>query len=159
MIEVRVFNVQLKRTSIFPAVCWDLRQDSVWLEPSYNSLTEARTQAHKHTHTSTQERWDRWGKIFSSLELPSGLASHFPVSHISFSEFKSPILCCFQQYGLIVVGSGVESRLGLVGLILDKNLKVFYVSHKLPPRRLIVLHLHLDFKVGLLDCLHLWLLS
>ena len=138
MIEVRVFNVQLKRTSIFPAVlCWDLCQDSVWLEPSYNSLTEARTQTHKRIRTRTLPHKNGEtgeAKYLPALNLPFGLASHFPVSHISFSEFKSPILCCFQQYGLIVVGSGVESRLGLVGLILDKNLKVFYVSYKLPPR-------------------------
>ena len=40
----------------------------------------------------------------------------------------------FVTVRIYVLGHTLESRLGLFGLILDKNLKVFYVSHKLRPK-------------------------
>ena len=40
----------------------------------------------------------------------------------------------FVTVRIYVLGHTLESRLGLFGLILDKNLKVFYVGHKLRPK-------------------------
>ena len=45
-----------------------------------------------------------------------------------------PQWCLFVTVRIYVLGHTLVSRLGLLGLILDKNLKVFYVGHKLRPK-------------------------
>ena len=40
----------------------------------------------------------------------------------------------FVTVRIYVLGHTLESRLGLFGLILDKNLKVFYFGHKQRPK-------------------------
>ena len=47
-----------------------------------------------------------------------------------------PQWCLFVTVRIYVLGHTLVSRLGLLGLILDKNLKVFYVGHKLRPKPL-----------------------
>ena len=63
--------------------------------------------AHKHTRTRTLAHKNGEtgeAKYLPALNLPSGLASHFPFSHISFSEFKSQFFAVFSSMGWSLLG-------------------------------------------------------